>query len=483
MIFRFSEKEGLSPLFLFALTPVLVAESGYISIFAQQHDTQRLFLCMSGSLVWLSIALTRQVKVGAIDFLLLVLFILGWLMAFLLDQPLKMSLGILIVLTAFIFKIKNLEKEVIKIIFLIMITCASLHCLRVFSIVGMGIWFKQTISLGDLAQNYTNYRFLNHVQTIWIPLLVGSFFYFEHRKIKILALCLAIIHFGLVVQLGGRATLFALTAATLLGGCFFSKRAILWLKLYLWIFLLGVLLKFLIFNLLAQPLGLVSETSRLVERLKIYNQFNEPRFLLWERAWVGIQESPWLGNGPMSFSSIEMLRRDTALSPTLEGIGIHGAHPHSIYLQIAYEWGIPAAVFFIFCIIYLIYILINRIRRVTNSKDFFLGLSLTSAVIAVSIDGFFSGNFVMPVSQLWIVLLLAASLIWSRDNQKVIAFEKAQIPWGLISYRYCCVIAAGISIVILFPEFMYLDAHLKYIYTQIAPTGISNPRFWSHGWF
>lgn len=64
----------------------------------------------------------------------------------------------------------------------------------------------------------------------------------------------------------------------------------------------------------------------------------EVRWGVWQAAWQMIRERPWLGVGPNHFL---LLHPRYALPQSA-----HLSDPHSIYLRVAAEWGVPAALLF-----------------------------------------------------------------------------------------------------------------------------------------
>jgi O-antigen ligase len=74
--------------------------------------------------------------------------------------------------------------------------------------------------------------------------------------------------------------------------------------------------------------------------LELVNWKSEaPRWGVWEASWRMIQDHPWLGVGPGQF---HLVHPAYALPQSS-----HLTDPHNMYLKVAAEWGVPAAVLFL----------------------------------------------------------------------------------------------------------------------------------------
>ena len=196
----------------------------------------------------------------------------------------------------------------------------------------------------------------------------------------------------------------------------------------------------------------------------------QARLMLWGIALDHIQSAPWLGIGPMHY----------AHHPTGDA-----SHPHNIYLQVAAEFGIP----FLLSILVLVLLAARRfstlIRVCRDPEQRLCGMGLYLACIAIAIDGLFSGNFVMPVSQVWIAFTLGWTLSWMRDQG--VSFSK-QAPIAVSTskgWRLLMVMMLALPlwlVVDIWPEATHLDSYLNDTMNRF-PSPTMNPRFWLHGWF
>lgn len=226
---------------------------------------------------------------------------------------------------------------------------------------------------------FANPRFLNHVQTVAVPLLWVVAVSDSERRWRWLAAAAATAQIALTALTLARATLLAwlvaLAVLTMLRERRVSRHG--WLALASG--LVGALLIFVVLPgaldlawrpSFASPAGLNAAHSR---------------DLLWVAALDQFLNSPWLGQGPMHFAAQP--------NPT-------AAHPHNIYLQLTAELGLPGALLLLGLLLTPLARGVRRLYGTTASEPLLAG-SL-AAVVAALVDGAFSGNFVMPLSQLWI---------------------------------------------------------------------------------
>jgi O-antigen ligase len=196
----------------------------------------------------------------------------------------------------------------------------------------------------------------------------------------------------------------------------------------------------------------------------------EMRLYLWRIALSYIEQSPWLGIGPMHY----------AHHPTGDA-----AHPHNIYLQIAAEWGIPMLVALLWLFAWLIRRLAVAVRGCADPRERNCGIGLVLAGVAIAVDGLFSGNFVMPVSQVWIAFAVGWALAWLGAQERVEAPCPAPMSpfWNASRLVAVALLMSQLWLVAsIWPEARNLDAVIQQT-TDRFPAAAMNPRFWSHGWF
>jgi len=258
-------------------------------------------------------------------------------------------------------------------------------------------------------------RFYNQVQSWTVPLLVAIPTLFYRRPLAI-GLCLIALglQWYILLMTGARGSVLAISAAVIWALLFFP---FLRRKLLRWQ-LAGLFIGLLIYSLLVfsfennAPENGAAVTSTKVQELSAeqappsdYAQDNPPsdnkffaqslgrpmtstfgRSWMWQTAWQEARTHPWFGIGPMNF---------VCTRPPWFG------HPHNFPLQIAAEWGLPAALALCLITAYILLIACWQFRArqgIAPANRVLAGLLLTS-VIAAAIHACLSGVLVMPASQ------------------------------------------------------------------------------------
>ncbi|WP_444763983.1 O-antigen ligase family protein [Roseateles sp.] len=306
---------------------------------------------------------------------------------------------------------------------------------------------------------FANRRYFNHVQTVALPLAVYGVITFRSGALRVLT------GFGLLASMVllwitlGRGTLlaFAATLAVLGALCLTRRREVRSpFSIFATCFTLGGLLAAAL-QALAAPVGHIFSVGRETQSLDLVS--DNSRFGLWARAWDMALQSPLLGAGPMHYA-----------------YGNHekAAHPHSLPLQLLAEWGFPATLLIGLVGVWLMQALTRKLRAASGA-DHQLGACLIACWTAVFVDSWFSGLWVMPVSQMWLAMLLGLSWAWlshDRVSKKPIARRWTLMPLMLSSAL----------ILHTLPELIQLSSHLESV-KQAFPGEGARPRFWSHGQF
>jgi O-antigen ligase len=321
-----------------------------------------------------------------------------------------------------------------------------------------------------LLPAYSNYRFFNHVQTVTIPLLlaaaiVGS----RHYGLRRWASAALVLEFCLLFFTGDRATMLALGVAAAVVAAAFRRTASQWLLLLGAAAVAGAGLYLLLFNAVPLLLGLPRDffATDVIARSEV--GVGGPREYLWGLAWGYIRESPLLGIGPMHYA---------------HRINAEAAHPHNVYLQLAAEWGVPFAVLVVAIAAMGWFQLLRAAIARTDGNERALGISLAAAGVAIAVDGMFSGNFVMPMSQLWIAFAIGLALAYAHpvnaSSQPIPAVAASPTArWTILALSAAGQIALWQGV---WPEILDVNAHVDRVRAEIVRNVVDNPRIWSHGW-
>ncbi|GAB4464981.1 MAG: hypothetical protein OHK0044_03070 [Burkholderiaceae bacterium] len=193
-----------------------------------------------------------------------------------------------------------------------------------------------------------------------------------------------------------------------------------------------------------------------------------PRAYLWGLAWQYIREAPLAGIGPMHYA---------------HRINAEAAHPHNVYLQLAAEWGVPFAMLAVGLGAFGWLRLLRAARSRADEGEAALGASLVGAGVAIAVDGMFSGNFVMPMSQLWIAFAIGLCIAYVRSVAPTVpaagAVAKSVSRWAVVGFCVLSQIAIWQGV---YPEIRDVNAHVDRVRAEIVHNVVDNPRIWSHGW-
>ncbi|HEX5687652.1 MAG TPA: O-antigen ligase family protein [Ideonella sp.] len=321
----------------------------------------------------------------------------------------------------------------------------------------------------ELIIGYDNYRFFNHAQAVALPLLAGAVTFQRRRGLLWWWGWMSLVVYVVVILgTGARGTAAAVLGAALLG-LLALGRATAWPIIRT--ILLAALLGGALYATLALLPALTGDRMPAPEARSVASLASDSaRLQLWGIAWDQLCASTWLGIGPMHYAHIPNPK---------------AAHPHNVYLQVAAEWGLPMLVLLLGLAWRGLERMRQAVRSVSMQSDGTQGATLWIACVAVLIDGFVSGNFVMPVSQMWIALCAAWSWAWMRMHHGGSAGTAATLTgrWGRRLAGVAVLMSQIWLVASVLPEALDLRAHLEHVRRDLVHNEKTNPRFWSHGWF
>lgn len=372
-------------------------------------------------------------------------------------QDLSLHLG-LIALALVISQVQADEVTLLRINRLLALSPTLLAAVTV-AIYTAALCNGQPLDARGLYLGFDNPRFLNHAQTIFVPWLVVVFAEIEVGRFwSVLTRAAACCHVGLAYLGVARGTGIAwgatLIVLVLVGA---RSQALRFAK----VLVIGLVLGVVAFDVLPAlldrqwntPFASADELGRA-----------HSRHLLWQQALGMIRASPVLGEGPMQFAAI----RDAA-----------GAHPHNIYLQWGAEYGVPAACLATFLLVFPV---IRALRSAHVEPDHRLrarlyGLAAVGAGILV--DGLVSGNFVMPVSQIWIACAYGQLLAANRQAQPTVTSGSSATLQLALSIAFLA--SQAFLLAVACRQGMNIEPR---VHEQASSPGLNakpHPRFWLNG--
>jgi hypothetical protein len=308
-----------------------------------------------------------------------------------------------------------------------------------------------------LAPHFGNYRFLNHFQTIAIPLLVLLIHRSQGRWRNLWWLVTGL-WWALLIMTGGRATMLGLFLGLAGVAAVMGRRSLPLLRVFASTLLLGgavYMLCFYLFPVLAGMRPFWEVDLSLIERTKMNPASN--RIPMWSSGYALALESPLLGVGPQHLAHFQ---RHLAIA----------AHPHNWMVQIAAEWGIVVWLLLTAALASALHFLYRAARRSTGDSVHTGTVFLAS--IAVATDSFLSGVIVMPISQVALVLFIG------------LAIGTAHIGVAYSHRRRCSTAIIAVAVSCLF-VLHGSQVGTKWSGAELTPkTGESfMPRFWVDGVF
>ncbi len=337
------------------------------------------------------------------------------------------------------------------------------------AIVGGGNIFPWEAIVG-----FDNPRFLNHTQTVVLP-LVAVVATQDARTLwrRWAAVTLLISGMVLFITLG-RATMLALFLGLLVALIVFRGRA----AAYAWrsggCTLLGMGLMWLVYLRWLEPAGHSIEVQGLTSS-HFRDYLLGCAFKLWRSA-------PWVGVGPMHFA---------------HWYNGEAANPHNIYAQILAEYGVIGAMLILVPAIQWMIRMIRTLRA-TPAVHVSAAIGLVVALVGIAVDGAFSGSFVEPVPHLWIAVLIG--LCMAAPKAFGIEASTGASSTSTSSWTRARVMPAPLLLVLKLALAIALSAMAVQALLTCAVTSSpqfdtsgpvdgrpdvdnNNPRFWTHGWF
>ena len=320
-----------------------------------------------------------------------------------------------------------------------------------------------------LTPGFDNFRFLNHVQTISLPLLGLLTLRMHNPVYRGMWWRMTALWWMLLFVSGGRGAVVGVLAGVLVAGVLFRKSAWAWCRLMVLTGVAGLVAYLVLYVAVPwcfglKPFGFLQEVAQ--------RSLSDPasgRLDLWKNALGMIVDHPIFGIGPLHYAHFA---RDAHTN----------AHPHNWVLQIGAEWGIPA----LLCMIAAVGFAFRRLWQARTSlaaddaNNQLMLVALLGTGVAIVTDGLVSGLLVMPTSQLWIVLYLGCTWGWLRSLDKTRVHRVIGTP-GVALVMVLTAIAVCQLLYAVFPEVLDIPAH-EAAYRPPAREFFA-PRLWRNGYF
>lgn len=313
-----------------------------------------------------------------------------------------------------------------------------------------------------LVKAFGNGRFLGQIQIVLLPLLLGLAVRLRQSgaTARWAVRVMAGFHLAVLIASGGRAALLALVVGSACVLLILGRRARPLALEAGWALGCGAALYLAMFSG-----GEAAVAGSVHSTFQREAGFLNGRGDLWAAALRMVEDRPWLGVGPMHFAYF--------------GIW-YGAHPHNAVLQLASEWGLPVAVLVTGLVVWGAIACLRALRR-SSDDDATLAwrATLVAALVGSLVSAMFDSFLMLPVAQLWGVVLLGALLAeFGRPGGRT---PRGTTPprWrALVALAALMAVSPMFSVVIADAPSLgrrYYDRHAWSL------TRVKNPRFWRVG--
>jgi O-antigen ligase len=314
-----------------------------------------------------------------------------------------------------------------------------------------------------MVPGFDNPRFLNHAQTPALPLLIGiASDKSNSARLRRFGWVTAALSIAILIGLAARASGLALVLSGLAVALLFRKQGRLYLKSGLIALLSAGVFYFCVFY--ALPLQL--EAAVMTAQHSANDMVSDhSRLFLWKIAFDQWMSSPLLGVGPMHFA---------------EYVNLRGAHPHNVYVQALAEYGLPAVLLVLGWLLHSLWRGIRQ-RQAAEDRLSVFDVSIVAAVFSLAIDAGFSGNFVMPVSQVWICIAIALFAAGSAGASEAVPAATQLKP---VAGRLILFVFLVCQVLLSYPTVKEYEMPRPTLGQRPGSpeSEPNNPRFWLDGW-
>jgi O-antigen ligase len=362
--------------------------------------------------------------------------------------------------------VKN-EKIVINTILFSLILYAAVYEVDFLASYIAALMVDGKLNTQIIHSGFANIRFFNQYQIWSLSLLCLPLFLYPNinKKLRIVLFIIGSFWITLLFATNSRGAVLSYFAALTITWVIYRGQAKPFIKINALYLFGGLIIYILLFVL--PPYLFHSEA--LISNQVISTTSSSARLQLWSKALLFIQESPWLGIGPMHYAYYP---NDI------------GAHPHNSVLQLAAEFGLPVA--FLVISLFLCF-LIAWIRdtpdqdtktQTGHSNSPIVWIALFCSVISGLVYSQISGVIVTPMGQSMLALLIGlmagVKLQNLKNETQIVDLKKTIFLPTLISSL--TIIAMTYLVTPLLTERILIP-----FWGQNIPYHTVGPRFWRFG--
>lgn len=313
--------------------------------------------------------------------------------------------------------------------------------------------------------DFANVRFFSQYQaySLLLILLPASLLNLQNNW-KVLLYIVAVNCWALQWIVSTRAVWAGFALAVLVVLLFARHGRMTWLRLQVIAMLAGGVV-FLIFSRIVASLPSATLVPNAVG--SIMQRGSESvweRIALWRSALDFIMARPLLGVGPGQFG--------------LQNYPTGAAHPHNFPLQMLSEYGLFTGLAGIALMVLLVVLAIKTLRVGKSAAPDMAGKSIAAALIMGLTDSLFSGNQIMPHSQ--ILLCVVAGLLVGRTSARSPDLSIRNLKVYYPALKLAFVVIAMLAIL---ATTILSTAYLRAVKDMGPNIQRGNPHFWNYGRF
>jgi putative inorganic carbon (hco3(-)) transporter len=318
--------------------------------------------------------------------------------------------------------------------------------------------FKTPLNWPFPFTGFSNIRSFNQYQLWSLALICLPLLAFEVKKNMRILLQIALIAWWvLLFYSASRGVLVAWLAGMVFTAAIYKKSAWQFLRLQLINIMLGFCSYYLLFTAIPALRGSALVTGTVIRGT------GYDRLALWQQAIILMQQSPIFGVGPMHYAWYNN----------------SNGHPHNSLLQLAAEWGLPAALI-IMCIAgYGMYSWLKKFNansvQALSKLESNMAILLFFTIVANAAYSLVDGVIVTPISQVLMFSIIGLMIGFYCDGQ--LDRNEHKTIRNKVQFRpIFAVITLATMITTTLPEIRNgLTGHLKEFSMGYFATG---PRFW-----
>ena len=455
---------GTCALVVLLVAAVAIASTTGIGVGASWYDEQRIILLVALAVTALLARVLRPAPTNKATAFLAAALALGLLSLSLAPRPYVAAVewSVYCLMALLVVSARSTQKPTVEAtVALVGAIVPAAYVTGVAANYASALLLDFPVGAETLLVGFSNPRFPAQLQVLTIPLLPLAM---QRAPTAFWRVCLAIVaalwwmcFIGSGSRTGWIAILFVAVVVPFLGAE--GRR---WFKWQLVFAASGALLWGLLFHGVPALLSVTAapETGRFSNFVSV-----GARWKLWRISAESALAHPFLGLGPMHFAYVD---------------NGDGAHPHNFWLQLAAEWGIPAALLIGAVVVGFFVRLLRAARVEADPAMKRVGVAMVAAVLAWGIGTLSDGYMVVPTSQVMSTAVLMLAVMWLRMCSPSVAPSPKRrfIP---IVWTIFCAIALTVLALLPATEFGQ-PTRREQVWRAEHPGAWMWPRFWQQGW-